>query len=141
MFKASIVGLITILSTPAIAGRINADVNCLQGAEDMQFDCMFMLMQDAAPLQGAEFTVLPQMPSMPMAHNTQPIPAMPLADAGRYHVPIVLDMLGEWALKLEFSAPQRDVVVIKVQFPAAVTAKTPSHSHSHTNTHTHSHKD
>ena len=76
MFKASIVGLITILSTPAIAGRINADVNCLQGAEDMQFDCMFMLMQDAAPLQGAEFTVLPQMPSMPMAHNTQPTQAL-----------------------------------------------------------------
>ena len=135
MFKVFIVGLITILCTPAIAGRINADVNCLQGAEDMQFDCVFSLVQGAAPLQGAKFTVLPQMPSMPMAHNNQPIPAMPLADAGRYHVPMVLDMLGEWALKLEFSAPRRDVVVIKVQFPADVTAETPSHTHSHTNTH------
>jgi len=60
---------------------------------------------------------------------------MPLADAGRYHVAMVLDMLGEWALKLEFSAPQRDIVVIKVQFPTDVTAKTPSHTHSYTSTH------
>jgi len=60
---------------------------------------------------------------------------MPLAEAGRYHVPLVLEMLREWALKLEFSAPRRDVVVIKVQFPTDVTAKTPSHTHSYTSTH------
>ena len=66
-------------------------------------------------ISDAEFTVSADMPSMAMAHNVVPVPAHTHGN-GMYHVRIALEMYGEWALKLEFTKPHRDLVVTKLVF-------------------------
>jgi hypothetical protein len=74
---------------------------------------------DAAgkPVMGVDLTMSADMPSMPMAHNVKPAKAQPVTGKpGMYESRIELEMLGEWAVKLQFKAPRPDVVVRKLDF-------------------------
>ena len=50
-------------------------------------------------------------------HNVKPVKAHAVAGKpGSYESRIELEMLGEWAVKLQFKAPRPDVVVRKLDF-------------------------
>ena len=98
--------------------RKDADIVCQPTDETMVYDCMITLKgkQNGAPITDAEFTVGADMPSMPAAHNVKPVPAVPRGMPGMYGARIHLEMFGEWALKLDFTKPNRDRVVKKLHF-------------------------
>lgn len=57
------------------------------------------------------------MPSMPMAHNVAPVKVQPVpGQAGSYQGRLVLEMTGEWVVRLRFDTPRPDVVVRKLDF-------------------------
>ena len=64
------------------------------------------------PVDGAEFSVSTDMPSMPGAHHMPPVTGEPTGEPGTYTSEIDFDMPGEWNLILRFSKPMRDQVVI-----------------------------
>lgn len=117
------------LSAPAMAQRIGASVQCDATDEDLLYVCHFDLTQNGEALPGAVFTITPSMPSMPMAHNIAPVPAQDLCTEGRgYHAYLKLDMHGDWALSLDFSAPRRDRIVINHSF-LPTSGDLPTHQH------------
>ncbi len=67
---------------------------------------------------------------MAMAHNVVPVPAHNHGN-GMYHVRIALEMYGEWALKLEFTKPHRDLVVTKLVFGKESVTIQDGHSNKH----------
>lgn len=73
----------------------------------------------------------PDMPSMPMAHNIPPVPAEPTDEAGTYAATFRLDMHGRWSMRLDFSAPRRDVVVLHEDFEPVDGAAAHGHGHHH----------
>ena len=103
------------------AERARADVECTPTDQKLVYDCMIMLMgrKSSTAIDGVEFTVKADMPSMPMAHNVKPVKAMPTGEPGRYHVRIELQMYGEWALKMDVSSPARDTIIHKMHFGAS----------------------
>lgn len=110
--------LFVLLLVPAIAfaQRIDAGLECRFTGTDFVYDCAIRLGRGGAPLDGAQFTVAADMPSMPMAHNIRPVEASPSKTAGEYRVTLDLDMTGEWAVKLRLKAPVRDLVVLHYVF-------------------------
>jgi len=115
----SLVGLalwILMLPTSA-ADKISAHVECATTEDKLVYECMITLTGKKSDqvISDAEFTVGANMPSMAMAHNVVPIPAHNHGN-GMYHVRIALEMYGEWALKLEFTKPGRDLVISKLVF-------------------------
>ena len=99
--------------------RPMVDVECKPTDEDLVYHCMFNVMgkKSHKPLEEADFSVSADMPSMPMAHNVPPIKPKPVQDKpGMYQGMLELEMMGEWALKMEFKAPARDIVVKKLTF-------------------------
>ncbi len=107
---------------PALAEadeRKAAEVECLPVEDQtLVYDCMITLegKTSGTPIAEAEFTVGADMPSMPGAHNIRPVPAEPHGTPGTYRARITLDMPGEWALKLDFTKPNRDRLVEKLHF-------------------------
>lgn len=101
--------------------RANAKVDCKPTDQKLVYDCMIMLSgkKSGTPMDGAQFTVKADMPSMPMAHNVKPVKAMPAGKPGMYHARIELEMFGEWALKLDVASPVRDTIIRKMHFGAA----------------------
>ena len=108
--------LVIPTSSPA-ADKKSADVECATTEDKLVYECMITLTgkKSGQVISDAEFTVGANMPSMAMAHNVVPIPAHNHGN-GMYHVRIALEMYGEWALKLEFTKPHRDLVVTKLVF-------------------------
>jgi hypothetical protein len=109
------------LSPPAGAGeRAKAKVDCEATGEKLVYDCTIVLTNKNSgdPIPGANIVVKPDMPSMPMAHNTASVDAMAMDKPGSYHARLKLDMQGEWALILDVSGPLRDRLVKKLQFGA-----------------------
>ena len=100
------------------AERPIVEVNCNPTDKQLVFMCMFKVMgkKNHQPLEDVEFTIKADMPSMPMAHNVPPIQPKPTEKPGVYHGMIELEMLGEWALKMEFAKPVRDIVIKKITF-------------------------
>jgi len=94
------------------------EVICNPTDKQLVYECMFKVMgkKNHQPLVDAEFTIKADMPSMPMAHNVPPIQPEPTEKPGVYHGMIELEMLGEWALKMEFAKPVRDIVIKKITF-------------------------
>jgi hypothetical protein len=97
--------------------RAKADVSC-QPAEKLQYDCIIKLANSrtSEPLSGLTLTVGADMPSMPAAHNVRPVKAIEEQDKGTYRARIVLEMYGDWALRLELSGAVRDRVVKLLRF-------------------------
>ena len=100
------------------AERARADVECTSTDQKLVYECMIMLTgrKSGAVMDGVEFTVAADMPSMPMAHNVKPVKAMPTGEPGRYHARIELAMHGEWVLKMVVSNPTRDTIIFKMHF-------------------------
>jgi hypothetical protein len=103
-------------SAPALADRIDARAECMPTEAELAYSCTIHLSQGGVPVEGAEFTVKPDMPEMPMAHNFAPTAAAPTDAAGDYVVPLQLEMHGRWILQLDISAPARDRVVVDYDF-------------------------
>ncbi len=103
------------------AERARADVECTPTDQKLVYDCMIMLTgrKSGTTVDGVEFTVAADMPSMPMAHNVKPVKAMPTGEPGRYHARIELAMHGEWVLKMDVSSPARDTIIFKMHFGAS----------------------
>ena len=64
------------------------------------------------PVEGADFTIATDMPSMPGAHHMPHVKAEPAGKPGSYRARIDFDMTGGWNLILRFKKPHRDQVVI-----------------------------
>lgn len=106
-------------SVPALAQeRMGAEVTCSQIGTTMAYDCVLMLKgrNTGQPIQGAAILVGADMPSMPMAHNVKPVKAEPTGKPGEYKFRIVLEMHGEWALKIRLAKPRQDLIVHKMMF-------------------------
>jgi len=118
------------LASPVFADRFDAHANCRATDKSLLFTCEIRLMQAGAEVESAGFTVKPDMPSMPMAHNIPPVAAEPTDTPGLYVADVKIDMLGDWTLTLDLSAPRRDRVVIPYHFkahPSADQTTPPSH--------------
>jgi hypothetical protein len=106
--------------------RAKADVSCQPAGEKLQYDCIIKL-TDArtnAPLSGLGLMVGADMPSMPAAHNVRPVKATEDEDKGTYKVRIALEMLGDWALRLDLSGAVRDRVVEVLRFESDRVGRT-----------------
>lgn len=100
------------------AERKAAEVECEPAEEKLVYDCMITVKakKSGTPIADAEFTVGADMPSMPGAHNVRPVPAEPHRMPGMYRARLQLEMTGEWALRLDFTKPNRDRVIKKLHF-------------------------
>lgn len=116
--KNALIAALILLAAPALADRMAAEADCAPTSEALHYDCTFTLMQGDTPVTGAEFTVKPSMPSMPMAHNMHPMKAEAIGSKGIYRAMLHLEMHGTWALELDISAPARDRIVVHHDFPA-----------------------
>jgi hypothetical protein len=107
------------IAGPALAQRLDAEVDCKPTKHDLVYDCRFVIKEakTGKPVSGAELAVGADMPSMPMAHNVKPVKAAPGAAPGEYTARIELEMFGEWALKLDVRKPVRDRIVKKFDAP------------------------
>ena len=115
-----------LLPAAALAGeRPAVNVDCRPTGERLVFHCTFDVMgrKSRRPVEGAAFKVGADMPSMAMAHNVEPIRPAPVpGKPGSYQGTLALEMLGDWALKITFDAPVRDVVIRKLTFGGPATA-------------------
>lgn len=98
--------------------RAKADVTCKPGTERLQYDCVVKLSNSRTnePLSGLGLTVGADMPSMPAAHNVSPVKATEDEEKGTYRARIVLEMHGDWALRLDLSGTVRDRVIKMLRF-------------------------
>ena len=113
------IGLSMLLASSARAAeRPKVDVECKATKDKLVYACMFAVKgrKSGNPIDGAKFTVGADMPSMPMAHNIKPITPAATGKPGMYHGNLHLEMTGEWALRMKFEKPVRDVVIKKLMF-------------------------
>jgi hypothetical protein len=107
------------LATPAVAAeRVRADLACVPIADaELDYACTIRL-SDAAgkPVEGADISVGADMPSMPMAHNMKPVKAVPGNEPGTYRARILLEMHGDWAVKVDLTGQVRDRIVKSMRF-------------------------
>lgn len=123
-------GLLLLLASapaPALAAgeRPAVEVDCRPTGEKLVFHCTFEVTgrKSRQPVEGAAFKVGADMPTMPMAHNIKPIRPEPVAgEPGVYEGRLALEMPGEWALKMTFDEPVRDIVIEKMTFGGAAAA-------------------
>ena len=111
--------------------RAKADVSCNPGTEKLHYDCIFKLanVRTGEPLSGLGLMVGADMPSMPAAHNVRPVKATEDEEKGTYRARIVLEMHGDWALRLDLSGAVRDRVVKVLRFQSdRVEEPTPAQS-------------
>ena len=64
------------------------------------------------PVDGADFSVSTDMPSMPGAHHMPHVTGEPAGEPGTYRAALDFDMPGAWTLILRFRTPNPDQVVI-----------------------------
>jgi hypothetical protein len=109
-----------IVALPAFAQtpRERVDLACQPTDKPLIYLCTVHIVDGGGkPVDGADMVLSADMPSMPMAHNVKPVPARAVAGKpGTYEGRLELEMLGEWAVKLQFKAPRPDVVVRKLDF-------------------------
>ena len=133
MFKLrllSIIGftlpLLVIPTSSQAADKKSAQVECTATDIRLAYDCIITLTnkKTGQAIKDAEFTVSANMPSMPGAHTVKPVAVMNHG-MGMYHVQLVLEMYGEWALIMDFTLPKRDRVVTKVTITKTGGGSTP----------------
>ena len=117
--------LVMPTSSPA-ADKKSAQVECAATDVRLAYDCIITLTNKKTrqAIKDAEFTVSADMPSMPGAHAIKPVAVMDQG-MGMYHVQLVLEMYGEWALTMDFTQPNRDRVVTKVTITKTGGGSTP----------------
>lgn len=117
--------LVISTSSPA-AGKKSGQVECAATDVRLAYDCIITLTNKKTrqTIKDAEFTVSADMPSMPGAHTVKPVAVMNHG-MGMYHVQLVLEMYGEWALIMDFTLPKRDRVVTKVTITKTGGGSTP----------------
>lgn len=120
--------LLALAPALALAGgeRPMVKVDCEPTDEKLVFHCTFDVKgkKSHEAVEGAAFKVNADMPTMPLAHNVRPIRPEPVAGhPGSYEGRLELEMPGEWALKITFDRPIRDVVIEKVTFGGKPAAK------------------
>jgi hypothetical protein len=103
-----------ILAALAVAGtitahaadRAQATVACKPAGVWLAYDCTVKLANatTGAPLQKAQLTIGADMPSKPLAEKVAPVVAKATATPGEYRAIIVLDVHGDWALRLNVAA-------------------------------------
>ncbi len=98
--------------------RVKADVACKPAVEKLNYDCIFKLAnaRTSEPLSGLGLMVGADMPSMPAAHNVRPVKATEDEEKGTYKARVVLEMYGDWALRLDLSGAVRDRVIKVLRF-------------------------
>jgi hypothetical protein len=98
--------------------RAKADVSCQPGGERLQYDCIFKLADSRTntPLAGLGLTVGADMPSMAGAHTVRPVKAAEAEEKGTYKARLVLEMHGDWAVRLDLSGKVRDRVIKMLRF-------------------------
>ena len=116
MAKAAICLVLALISLPAFAQRLRAELDCKPTKTDFIYDCIVKLARNGQPLSGAQFTVGADMPSMPMAHNVKPVKAKAGRLPGEYEAKLDLEMLGEWAVKLRLAGPVKDQLILLYDF-------------------------
>ena len=126
----SIIGFTLLLlviptSSPA-ADKKSAQVECAATDIRLAYDCIITLTnkKTGQAIKDAEFTVSADMTSMPSAHTIKPVTVINHG-IGMYHVQLVLEMYGEWALTMDFTQPKRDRVVTKVTITKTGGGSTP----------------
>ena len=114
-----------VAASAGAAERAKAKVDCKEAGEKHVYDCTIMLTgkKSGKPMDGAKITIGADMPSMAMAHNIRPVTAEPMGKPGMYHARIKLDMLGEWALKMDISGPTRDRIIHVMRFGRGMDMK------------------
>ena len=121
---ASLLALVPAVALSA-GERPMVSVDCKPTDEKLVFHCTFDVMgrKSHQPIEGAAFKVNTDMPTMPLAHNVRPIRPEPVdGKPGSYEGRLELEMLGEWAIKMTFDEPVRDIVIEKVTFGGEATA-------------------
>ena len=113
--------LVTMCFTlPAAAAdvRAKADIACQPTGTKLQYNCTIKLMdaRTDVPLSGIDLTVGADMPSMPGAHNVRPVKAAAGQAAGTYQARLMLEMLGDWAVRLDIRGRGRDRVIQVLRF-------------------------
>ena len=98
--------------------KAKAEVNCAATAKPLEYECAIKLSdsRSGAALSGVDVTVGADMPSMPMAHNVKPVKAVPGGEPGTYRARILLEMHGDWAVKLDLTGQIRDRIVKSMRF-------------------------
>lgn len=98
--------------------RVKAAIACTPSAEKLHYDCVIKLANSRTgePLSGASLAVGAEMPSMPGAHTVRPVNAAEDQDRGTYKARLVLEMQGDWAVRLDLSGAVRDRVVKLLRF-------------------------
>lgn len=133
MFKLrflSVVGLalwfLVISTSSPAAGKKSGQVECAATDVRLAYDCIITLTnkKTGQAINDAEFMVSADMPSMPGAHAVRPVAVMNHG-MGMYHIQLVLEMYGEWALTMDFTQPKRDRVVTKVTITKTGGGSTP----------------
>ena len=126
----SVVGLalwfLVIPTSSSAADKKSAQVECAATNIRLAYDCIITLTnkKTGQAIKDTEFTVSADMPSMPGAHAIKPVAVMNHG-MGMYHVQLVLEMYGEWALTMDFTQPNRDRVVTKVTITKTGGGSTP----------------
>ena len=118
--------ILTIPTSSPAADKKSALVECAATEVRLTYDCIITLTNKTTghAIKDAEFTVSADMPSMPGAHAIKPVAVMNHG-MGMYHVQLVLEMYGEWALTMDFTQPKRDRVVTKVTITKTGGGSTP----------------
>ena len=133
MFKLrflSVVGLalwfLVIPASSPAADKKSGQVECAATDVRLAYDCIITLTnkKTGQAINDAEFTVSADMTSMPGAHAVKPVAVMNHG-MGMYHVQLVLEMYGDWALTMDFTQPKRDRVVTKVTITKTGGGSTP----------------
>ena len=114
--RTIVLAVLLLTAAPALAQRVQADLDCKPAKGLMTYDCTIRLSRGGKPLEGAQVSVGADMPSMPMAHNVKPVKASPGQTPGEYRARLELEMSGEWAVKLRLSGPVRDQIIVKRNF-------------------------
>jgi hypothetical protein len=105
--------------------RAKADVTCTSAGEMLHYDCVIKLAnaRSGEPISGVTLSVGADMPSMPGVHNVRPVKADEQPEKGVYKARIVLEMHGDWAVRLDLSGTVRDRVIAMLRFEGDEVSK------------------
>jgi hypothetical protein len=98
--------------------RARADVTCASAGEMLHYDCVIKLAnaRSGEPISGVTLSVGADMPSMPGVHNVRPVKADEQSEKGVYKARLVLEMHGDWAIRLDLSGAVRDRIIATLRF-------------------------